>query len=79
MGQLLAAELAQQKREAGAHAAAEHRVTGPPVAPRCGSKFLPGLAREALERAKRRTKGPAAGKTRLFLMGGTEAPRGHCT
>lgn len=70
------AELAQQERQAGAHAAAKHGATGPPEALRCGSKFLPGLAPE---RAKLHSNGPAAGKTRLFLVGGTEASRGHCT
>lgn len=73
------AELAQQERQAGAHAAAKHGATGPPEALRCGSKFLPGLARLAPERAKLHSNGPAAGKTGLFLVGGTEAPRGHCT
>lgn len=47
-GQLLVAELAQQERKAGTHAAAERGVTGPPEAPRCGCKFLPWLAREAV-------------------------------
>lgn len=51
-GQLLAAELAQKEREAGAHAAAERRARGPPEAPRCGSKFLLGLARQEPKRAK---------------------------
>lgn len=56
------AELAQQEGQAGAHVAAEQGATDSPVAPRCCSKFLPGLARLAPERAKLHSNGPAAGK-----------------